>query len=924
MEFTQNSTQKRLLALFVAIIMALAVWTATPLQASADETDGDYTFTISGTNATIVGYTGTGDPDGKLDIPSKLSANATEYTVTAIDVDAFASNTSITSVTIPESVVSIDSGAFSNCTSLETVNGMDGVTSMGDGVFYHCTSLETITISEKVTSIGSIVFVECNSLTAINVDAGNQNYMDDDGVLFDKNKTILMDYPSARPGETYTIPNSVETIDNVGMDFCASLKTVNIPDSVTDIGYWAFSHCESLETINGMKNVATISEGMFDTCSSLTSVTIPENAATIGGNAFRSCASLESITIPSSVEDIGGSAFWDCSDLASVTIENGVTGSIGQQAFYQCVSLDSITIPGGVTSIGAYAFYGCNALETATMLDGVLTISDCAFWYCTSLETVTIPASVTTMGQYAFAGNDALTTVTILGKTTVMGTDEYTFPDINTLTIWCYDGSTAETYVGTRSNINIALMIEGFELNKQTLTLDRDEGTQDIPNTDTLSVQTYLPGTQTETTTGGNTPTVTWESSNPGLVSVTNGVVSLTDEQGTGTAVITATIIPHSGATLMASCKVTVAPQAGTDTYALTVNNGDGGGSYAEGATVTITAGDPPVGQVFAGWTGADESSFADASEPTTVFTMPGAAAVVTAHYKSVYAVIVENGTDAGDGSYAAGDTVTIIANAPADGQVFEKWTATDGVIFANANSAETSFTMPAKPVTVMASYKPAPASPAPTTYAVTVTGGSGSGSYAESATVTITANAPAEGKVFDKWTSDDVTFATATSATTSFVMPAKAVTVTANYKDAPNGGGDDPNPPAADNGWVKNEDGEWEYLVGGEAKTGWLYDTNYKAWYYLAANGTMQTGWEYVGGKWYYLTGNGAMKTGWLKDNGSWYYLSGNGAMVVNKWFKDTDGSWYYLSGNGTMLTGKQNVGGKVYTFKANGAWIG
>jgi hypothetical protein len=55
--------------------------------------------------------------------------------------------------------------------------------------------------------------------------------------------------------------------------------------------------------------------------------------------------------------------------------------------------------------------------------------------------------------------------------------------------------------------------------------------------------------------------------------------------------------------------------------------------------------------------------------------------------------------------------------------------------------------------------------------------------------------------------------------------------------------------PPAAEDGWVQNDDGAWEYLTDGEAETGWLYDSHYKAWYYLAESGTMQTGWKYVGG---------------------------------------------------------------------------
>jgi hypothetical protein len=126
--------------------------------------------------------------------------------------------------------------------------------------------------------------------------------------------------------------------------------------------------------------------------------------------------------------------------------------------------------------------------------------------------------------------------------------------------------------------------------------------------------------------------------------------------------------------------------------------------------------------------------------------------------------------------------------------------------------------------------------------------------------------------------------------------------------------------PAAAENGWVQNDNGAWEYLTDGEAETGWLYDSHYKAWYYLAESGTMQTGWEYAGGSWYYLSGSGAMKTGWVKDDGRWYYLRANGAMVAGKWLHDTDGSWYYLSGNGAMLAGKQTIGGKTYSFKANG----
>jgi hypothetical protein len=275
---------------------------------------------------------------------------------------------------------------------------------------------------------------------------------------------------------------------------------------------------------------------------------------------------------------------------------------------------------------------------------------------------------------------------------------------------------------------------------------------------------------------------------------------------------------------------------------------------------------------------------------------------------------------------------------------------------------------------------------PAPQAYTVMVTDGSGSGNYAENATVTITANAAANGQVFDKWTSDDVTFADPNSATTSFAMPAKSVTVTATYKDDvkdtdgdgvpddveeqdgtdPNDPGsfkdtdgdgvpdyveikdgtdpNDPssfkdtdgdgipdyaqdpahpqnNPPKVD-GWVY-ENGAWKFFIDGVAQTDWVYDQS--TWYYLDSDGVMKIGWLYDSNykAWFYLGGNGAMKTGWAKDDGNWYYLRGDGKMAWGKWLHDADGSWYYLSGNGKMLTGKRSIGGKSYTFKTNGAWV-
>ena len=200
--------------------------------------------------------------------------------------------------------------------------------------------------------------------------------------------------------------------------------------------------------------------------------------------------------------------------------------------------------------------------------------------------------------------------------------------------------------------------------------------------------------------------------------------------------------------------------------FTLTVKSGTGGGSYAPGKVVSISANSPPQGQVFSKWTGA---TVANPNSTSTTITMPAANTTVTATYTATnYALTVVNGS--GSGTYAAGSTVTITANAPPQGQVFSKWT---GATVASATASTTTLTMPAGATTVTATYSAS-------NYALTVVNGTGSGTYAPGATVTITANAPPQGQSFSQWTG--ATVANATASATTLSMPAAATTVTATY----------------------------------------------------------------------------------------------------------------------------------------------
>lgn len=181
------------------------------------------------------------------------------------------------------------------------------------------------------------------SWTTYDVAKDNETYSSINGVLYNKEATVIVRCPSVKSG-VFEIPSSVSKIGYQAFKNCASLTSVTIPSSVSEIGWYA-----------------------FDDCSSLTSITIPGSVSKIAGCAFRGCKSLTSVTIPSSVTEIGEGAFYGCTSFASIIIPSSVT-VIGDGAFYDCTSLTSITIPGSVTIIGNGAFGGCTSLSDVTCL----------------------------------------------------------------------------------------------------------------------------------------------------------------------------------------------------------------------------------------------------------------------------------------------------------------------------------------------------------------------------------------------------------------------------------------------------------------------------------------------------------------------------------------------------------------------------
>ena len=250
----------------------------------------------------------------KYHIYSDSTAKVIEYK-SYIDLESVVIPSEIRIAGYVYPVTIIGDEAFRDCHGLRSVKFPKSVTSIGKYAFSGCNGLTSIEIPKSVTSIGEYAFTLCSGLTSINVSRNNPNYSSVDGILYDKNKTVLISVPYRKKG-MFKMLSSVTSIGNGAFDYCRDLTSIEIPSRVTSIGDHAFRDCRGLTSIEIPSSVSSIGEYAFVNCKGLTSIKIPLSVTSIGEYAFYNCRNLE-IFINNSKENlmVGDAAFDGCKSV---------------------------------------------------------------------------------------------------------------------------------------------------------------------------------------------------------------------------------------------------------------------------------------------------------------------------------------------------------------------------------------------------------------------------------------------------------------------------------------------------------------------------------------------------------------------------------------------------------------------------------
>lgn len=286
----------------------------------------------------------------------------------------------------------------------------EGITGIENDIFNQCDNLRSIEIPSTVSYIGDKAFHYTYGLEEIKINENNTHFSSDSGVLFDKNKTQLINYPKGKTDTQYVIPDTVTNIKGLAFTNNGLVKTIQISKNVEQVESNAFRSCHSLENIivaEENPNYLTIDGILYNKDKTELicypsekqgkTYTIDENVKTIKEYAFSNNYHLEDVDV-STVEAIERGAFYGIQTLKKVKLPEAIT-QMGTAVFSGDISLKEVTLPKGITKLEACTFTDANGLLKVNLPSTITEIGDYAFTGCSYLQELAIPVGTKKIGK---------------------------------------------------------------------------------------------------------------------------------------------------------------------------------------------------------------------------------------------------------------------------------------------------------------------------------------------------------------------------------------------------------------------------------------------------------------------------------------------------------------------------------------------
>ena len=314
-------------------------------------------------------------------------------TVTEIN-QAFYYATNLKKIKLSNSLTTFEASSFNNC-PIEEITIPSSMVEIREYSFVDCFQLQKVNIPDSIATIHASSFYNCPNLMELNISETNNFFVEEDGILYDYDKTKIIFLNKTRLEEVIVLPDTLEEIGQAIFKNNDIIKEITIPSSVKVVNYDAFTNSKIEKAIIG------------------------EGTKMLPNFLFKNCTELKEIVFPESLEKMDTAVFEGCTSLESIIIPDTVNIDRAYSLLRDCVNLKYVKLPSTMKQIPQYMLSGCISLETIEIPEGVVEIETHFIQNCNNIKTIVVPSTVTALEYDAFI-ESGVEKVVFLGNAPVL------------------------------------------------------------------------------------------------------------------------------------------------------------------------------------------------------------------------------------------------------------------------------------------------------------------------------------------------------------------------------------------------------------------------------------------------------------------------------------------------------------------------